>query len=112
MTTRSKLLAHLEVTVNSVYTTLYTAPSDVVALVKDFRFYVSSGAGAVYCVHEVAGTPITFAKILTPTTDATYFIDEPWVVLEPGDKLRVYQTKTGGGNSTVDYVVSGAELPA
>jgi hypothetical protein len=106
VTTRSKQLAHHVVSSTAV-TTLYTAPGGYRAILKS------------YAAINLTGGALTFALWVTSGDDGQdYFIDrqpslaaaamvyqERWVVLEPGDVLKVQGTAT-----PFPVIVSGAEL--
>lgn len=107
MTTRSARLGGVGVTVSSTSdTTLYTAASDVVALVK--RLVVANSGGAARTLNiGVGGTGAGQRLQLQRAVPLEGLDDETWWVLEPGDALAMRASGAG-----VVVTLFGAELTA
>jgi hypothetical protein len=107
MTVRTNQLAAVELS-NSTLTTIYTTPAGTRTIVKTIQVRNTTGSGVAvtFQVWESGSRKSYFVVWLgafNASGDNAFL--EPWLVLEPGQQLRV---SAGSGGAVI--LASGAEL--
>ncbi len=82
----------------------YSAPSGETVIVKDIRLY-ASGAAVSRAILYIASGALNISIVDRALASGEVFHELPWVVLLPGDDLRV-----ASAGATTAYWISGAEL--
>lgn len=85
--------------------TVYTCPAGRTAIVKDIRLSEAAGATTRCVVQAVSGAQQVHIVETNLSANAAYRETGAFVVLEPGDELKVFSS---GG--TFRFRISGAEL--
>ena len=102
MTTRSARLA-VGTSTTSAVVTVYTCPTGKTAIVKDVRLYAGASVGRAVVLVQQGSTDVSIIDEALAATGISQ--RQGFIVLEPGDTIRVYSS-----TNTFNYWVSGAEL--
>lgn len=105
MAVRTATLAKARPSAAGTFVSIYTCPAGRTAIVKDVRACFLSATSASAFLEVLSGG-VEYNVGTWTGVFPTIVGGAVWIVLEPGDSLRVWQTLANG----VSWWISGAEL--
>lgn len=108
MTVRTARLAAGNSGAAAAQLTMYTCPAGRTAIIKDLRFAknLTSGPEYLFVTLRTGAVTVGLFNLVVGDGQTVVAFAQPWVVLEPGDFIRIFSNTAGAWG----YWLSGTEL--